>query len=759
MGQQAEPIAVEQRVAWLGTTPLFAEVDKPILREIAARMDLVTCAPGHVVMRQGDRGDALHLVVEGRLRVVSGSGEADEILLREIEPGDSVGEISMLTGERRSATVYAAAVSELLRLSSEQFALLGTMHPEAMRAVARAIVQRLEQAQLDHALYVGRLFRELAEPVLRALRAELTLHVLGGGEVLVRRGDPSDALYVVIHGRLRVAIERPGGQSGSYELRRGHSVGEIGMLTGGARTATVTAVRDTLLARLSRAGFDRLVAAHPHAMLAQFAAPVIGMLQDQIHRPHRGSEDVATIAILPISPSDRVQAFAAQLAGALAVSGPTLHLSAARLEQELAKPGVAQTPPDDPAGIGLVRWLNEQEATYRYVLYEADAAPSVWTSRSLRQADRIVLVGEASGAPEVTALERALLPDDDARLSAKRSLVLLHPPDTKRPSGTLRWLAPRRLSAHYHVRCGDRAHIARVARLLTGHGVGLVLSGGGAPGFAHIGAARAMREAGIPIDLIGGTSQGGLIACQIAMGWDDAAIMAANSTAIRHKFDYTFPITAVLAGGEMTAVVQEMFGDAQLEDMWIATFCVTTNLTRAAMSVHDRGPVWKYTRATTSIPGLLPPVIEGGEMLVDGGLLSHLPTDVMRERSDCGTVLACDAATTTGLSRATDAAYESSLSGWSVLWRRLNPLAKPLKVPSIGQVMMRVAVVNAAHHVQTARDLADFCMRLDLRGYGMLEFKALEAIVEAGYRSALQTAATWQDDEKFRAIVEANRER
>jgi len=240
------------------------------------------------------------------------------------------------------------------------------------------------------------------------------------------------------------------------------------------------------------------------------------------------------------------------------------------------------------------------------------------------------------------------------------------------------------------------------------------------------------------------------------MGWDDATIMAKNHTAIGHRFDYTFPITALMAGAEMTAVVQEMFGDAQIEDMWIPCFCITTNLSRSTMVVHERGPAWKYTRATTSIPGLLPPVIDDGDMLVDGGLLNNLPTDVMRRHSDCGAVFASDAAGALGSGRTRNSAYETNISGWKVLWRRLNPFAAPLKVPTIGQIMMRVAIINDAQHMRTARGLADYYMRLDLGSYGMLEFSALDQIVESGYRSAQAIIATWQEDEMFRALREAS---
>jgi predicted acylesterase/phospholipase RssA/CRP-like cAMP-binding protein len=754
---QTRLINTDHLIAFLRTTPLFAQVDVTVVQEIAPRLQYLRCEPGQVVIRAGERGDALYLVLRGQLRAVARRPDGTEVLLNTIEAGEGVGELALLTGERRTATVYATAEAELVRLSREDFELLGQRYPDTLREIVQVIVRRLQQTQLNLALHVGKLIDQLAEPVLRALQAELDLVVVHGGEVVVREGEPSDALYVVINGRLRVVREQAdGGATTLRELRRGQTVGEIGILTGAARTATVYAVRDSLLARLSRAAFDRLLVAYPQAMVRQFAAPAITALQEQINHARRPDEEVATIAVVPINAHESLPAFAAQLAEALAVAGPTLHLSSTSLEQWLTKRGIAQTPRGAPAGSALVGWLNEQEARYRYIVYEADPDASPWTERCLRQADRILLVANAGDSPAQSALERALL-TDDARLAAQRSLALVHPPDTRRPVGTRRWLEARPLSAHYHVRRDNRTDMARLGRLLTGRGIGVVLSGGGAAGFGHLGALRALREAGIPIDLIGGTSQGGLMACQYAMGWDDATLVAKNRAAISHRFDYTFPITALMAGAEMTEVVQEMFGDAQLEDMWIPCFCITTNLSRATMMVHDRGPAWKYTRATTSLPGVLPPVIVDGEMLLDGGLLNNLPTDVMRERGDCGVVIACDVASAIGAVRGHNPPYESSISGWKVLWRRLNPFSTPLKVPTIGQIMTRVAVINDAQRVQTARELADFYLRLDLRRYGILEFGALEQIVAAGYQAAQQTVATWRDDAQFQALQRLGR--
>lgn len=739
--------------AFLQTTPTFAGVPAPILQTLAPQLERLSFAAGERVIAAGDPGDSLFLVVRGRLRAVAPGPDGAETLLNEIMVGASVGEIALLTGERRTATVYAAEPSELLRLSREQLASLEAQHPAAAAAVSGAIVLRLQQSQLNLALHSSNLFAGLDAGALADLKAELELRLLRGGETLMRQGEASDALYVVISGRLRVVREQEGGESSTvYELRRGQSVGELGLIVGEPRRATVYAVRDSLVARLARRSFDRLLSAHPQAMMQQFAAPTLRLLGEQANAPRRVSSEVVTLALLPLDRAVPLADLAQALVRALAAAGPTLHLSSARLDALLTQVGAAQTAADAPASFSLVRWLSEQEAAHRFVVYEADPVASHWSERCLRQADRILLVGDARGAPRPGPLEQALLAGDDRR-SAQRSLVLLHQPGVERPEGTRRWYEGRRLSAHYHVRRGSDADVARLARLATGRGVGVVLSGGGAPGFGHIGALRALAEAGVPIDLLGGTSQGGVIACQSAMGWDDATIIARNRAAIRHRFDYTFPIAALMAGAEMSAAMREMFGEAQLEDMWRPCFCISANLSRARLAVHEHGPVWKYTRATTSLPGVLPPVVDGGELLVDGGLLNNLPTDVMRRRDDCGAVIAIDASSGIGAVRNREPPYETSLSGWQVLWRRLNPFTPALKVPTMGNIMVRVAILNDAQLIKTNRSLADLYLRLPAGRHGLLEFQALEPIIEGAYRFTRERLASLADNPAFQALA------
>lgn len=752
-----DPALNSELIQLLSECALFAGLNSGQLDEVAGSLEAINYNGGDIIVAQGGAGDCLYVVRHGQLKIVSQDADGQEIHLSSAPAGESVGEIALLTGGRRTASVYATEATGLLRLTRDAFETLKHRHPETAAQISQIIIQKQYRVLLDMTLRISNLLQNTDEPIVQDLLNILEIVLLPSSEILVREGEDSDALYIVINGRLRVVRNtEDGNESVLLELGRGETVGEAGLITGEKRSATVYAVRDTVLARLSKAAFNQLLAKHPQAMMQQFAATVINRMQGQIKGTIRPSKGVANLAFVPLSPDVPLKSLVKRLTEQLGHLDTALHLDSAALAEALQQEGIAQIGTENPANINIVSWLAEQETQYRYIVYEADDSFSPWTQRCLRQADHVVLVANANTAPALTAIENDIAAFHTDQNPDTLSLVLIHPQSTVQPVGTGQWLAARQVGHHYHVKEDNPVDIARLARLLTGQGIGVVLSGGGARGYAHIGALRALREAGIPIDLIGGSSQGGFVACQFAMGWDFDTIMARNHASLKHKFDYTFPMTALMAGGEMTAIVQEMFGETALEDMWLPCFCTTTNLSTAKLMVHTQGPAWKYTRATTSLPGILPPVIDGGNMLIDGGVLNNLPIDIMRQRSDVGVVFASDVGEPGRSSSRSEIPYETRLSGWQVLWRRLNPLAKPMKVPSMGEIMMQIAVLSNRQTSSATRNLADFYLRLSVKGFGMLEFEALDAIVGKGYAAAQEQVASWEHDVLFQSLRSAS---
>ena len=336
--------------------------------------------------------------------------------------------------------------------------------------------------------------------------------------------------------------------------------------------------------------------------------------------------------------------------------------------------------------------------------------------------------------------------------SARQSLVLLHP-DGVEPVGTSKWLNHRQVQRHHHLRwkeesgsslsSGTRAAFERLARVYTGRAVGLVFGSGAARGMAHLGVVRAIEELGLEIDMVGGTSFGGLIAGLYAIGLDYEAMYNVAKEFINPKqmFDYTLPMTSFLGGRHFTNIVMKLFADIQIEDTWLDFFCVSSNLTRATEMVHRRGPLWKYVRATCSLPIFFPPVVDNGDLLIDGGLVNFLPLDVMSRLCAGGPVIGIDVALEADLTA--DYQFSPSLSGWRVLWSRINPFQAEINVPNPFNVLMRVIEFNRIRRNSMERGYADLYIRPPIEQFDTLEFAAYEEMIEIGYHTALPQLKAW----------------
>jgi predicted acylesterase/phospholipase RssA len=424
----------------------------------------------------------------------------------------------------------------------------------------------------------------------------------------------------------------------------------------------------------------------------------------------------------------------------MASSGPTLRVSSRSVGRTLGEEH-AQARISEPNHIRLMHWLDEQEARHQYVVYEADAAATAWTGRCIRAADRVVVVGRADADPAPGEIERAI--SACAAGTTKQSLVLLHAPHREKASGTARWLASRPTSQHFHVRHGRQGDVERLARILTGRAVGLVLGGGGARGFAHVGVIKALAEAGIPIDVVGGTSMGAMIAAQHAAEWAPETMLARTIEGAKKAFDPTFPLVSLIAGRKAGTMLRRFVGDTQIEDLWLPFFCVSTNLTRGHVNVHRRGSLLKGLLASNAAPGIYPPVVEDGDLLVDGALLNNLPVDVMQTFAGGGTIIAVDVCPPVDLDQNVD--YGMGLSGWRAFWNRINPISRAAPFPSIASILMRSTMLGSvSHHNAVVTSLADLHLRPPVDRFPFHAYAAGRDVARVGYQFARERLAEWR---------------
>lgn len=408
------------------------------------------------------------------------------------------------------------------------------------------------------------------------------------------------------------------------------------------------------------------------------------------------------------------------------------------IERALGEAALDERAPDPE----LMTYLHRIEAEHDMTLLVADDADDAWTRLCIRHADVNLLVGHAPGLTNRGAAESALLSEAETPGRPETHLIVLRVAGS--PTGTSRIRAGRDVARVHHVFAWDDNDVARVARIVSGASVGLVLGGGGARGFAHLGAIRALMEARIPIDHVGGTSIGAVVAGIYALGgkWDEMVGKALMATVERKSLiDFSFPAVALAAGERLGISIRDIFADGEMEDLALDFFCTSTDLTTGSVHVHTSGAMWRAIRASVSIPGIFPPVSgPDGKVLVDGGVLDNLPIDVMRRLYRPSVVIASDVQGSAPLPSA-DLGNDGVVSGWSVAGRRYAWRTSPMEVPRMIDTLMSASAVTGRH----SKDEADLVLRPPVDGYAILDFKSHATIIEAGYQHAVGRLASWAD--------------
>lgn len=458
----------------------------------------------------------------------------------------------------------------------------------------------------------------LAAEDLRRLAAAAKPRKLLRGEILLRRGEPPDSVHFLANGRL--AIVEDDGEIVS-EIAPGEPVGEIGFFAGVPRTFTVKAIRNSEVLTLTRETFDAASADLPG--LRDSVIRALALRLARLRPARKAAAPPRTIAVVPAAGAELPPRFLALLRVALRRHGPTLFLSRDTVLKKLRGRPLDH---EDTTG-----WLNALEAGAARVVYVADAGLTEWTRICVRQADLLLLAAPAGGPTDLGEAERFAL---EIHARPTRRLVLLHDKRSLCATGTAAWLAQRDVFMHHHVALTDGADVERLARFLSGRAVGFVAGGGGALGSAHLGVYQAFCEAGVEFDIFGGTSVGSAMAAALAMGVevDEIERRMHRIFVERRAFRrFNFPYHGLIDHKTLDAALSDAFADARIEDLWRPFFALSSDVTDRTCEGHRDGLVWRAVRASSAIPGALPPCFTAdGRMLVDGGLFDNVPLAFMK---------------------------------------------------------------------------------------------------------------------------------
>jgi NTE family protein len=555
------------------------------------------------------------------------------------------------------------------------------------------------------------LLDNVGDAALRNLLSEANWFALPGGTLLERDGENNAALFLVVTGSLGVFVE--GEQGKRYlvaHIPAGETVGEMSLIDGSrSHSAQLVALRDTELLRISPDGFEALIARHPRVMMN-----LMQMLVKRLKDANRGRSNKSrpkTFAIVPLQEGLGDVPIAHRLSAALSIMGCRAAVLDARASDQTAE------------------WFNSFEQAHDVVFYRGDAPDSAWAHLCLRQADRIFLLARANQPLPLAPLD---LPAFKARASGLPELLLLHPDGASAVLPEHFSMRSGLFSSHHHLRAGHQADVERVARFIAGRAVGLVLAGGGARGFAHIGIIKALKEAGVPFDQLGGTSMGAIIAAGLAREWGLEEMrerMRAVFVDDNPLSDFTLPLIALLRGKKVSAKLREHFGEVAIEELPLPFFAVSSDLTSGRIHIHRDGKLWRALRASAALPGILPPVTHHGHLLVDGGVMNNLPVDVMREQAGgAGPIIACDITGEIDL-HAQDSRY-GERPWWWLLGQRMRGN------PSIVSILMRSGTVGSEAQRRIVREQCDYLIEPPMPDIQLRDWKKFDQAIQEGYDTA-----------------------
>ena len=529
--------------------PGIKDLDEKINDDIGTYLESVSLAKGEVLFRQGDAGNQMYIISRGCLEVFLTNPDGKTQRIDVLDPGVSVGEIALLTGQPRSALVQGMVETELVSLSKAGLDTLSEKYPEVGKRIIDEMIPRIQRTQL--ALAITRLLGPLDAQALHDLQRKVTWQHLVAGEVLIRQGEIGDSMYVVVNGRLSMTANDDSlGTRYLGEIDRGESVGEFALVSNQPRSATVTALRDTDVVGISREVYEELVSTH-----SDFLSSVTRLIVERFRGLTLPSEakdtSVITLAIKTIDPSVEIKEVVNQLKDALSNIGRTLHLNSDRFDDLFGKKGASMVSPEDPMNYSVTSWLNEQENNFQFILYELDIEDTNWSQRCLRQSDRVIHVVDGDQNPE-NLNKVNFVTEDKSRPDLE--IVLVHSPETNFPKNTKSFLKNGNYRTFHHVRQGSISDFGRMARRLTNRATCVVFSGGGARGFAQAGSIRAFQELGLEIDMVGGTSIGALMGAALAAGMSDEKILniCKDFASPKKILDYTFPFSALTASKKVS---------------------------------------------------------------------------------------------------------------------------------------------------------------------------------------------------------------
>ena len=654
--------------------------------------------------------------------------------------GDYFNVPSLNFAKKRTFTAVAKDDTEIIFLEKSNIDSLILDDPEIASSIEKLSVEEYDRGKLFE------IFRNLYGDNLdysshKEIYSKGKWVFLEDNSNLFKYGDKSDSFYLLVTGLLKAYIPKKNKLIEVGEIYEGEVIGEMGILNNDPRSASIYATRDSVVFKIDLRVANRIIMKYPQVLL-QVANKIADRLRNiQQSKDERNRTDIFTV--IQLSSGDKQKNEIIEMSKMLIQSINKINkskiISSNFVNKILEIEDINFELKRDkyyPALDNLVEKLTDE---YRYLVLACDEDYSPWTKWCLAISDKnVFVVDESSGVTNLELLNEMNVNEKNIppHLHDEKHLIIYHKAKNSFPSKTKKIIdALPKLTNHYHAVINESADLDRLARLITKKAVGLCLSGGGAKGNAHIGVYKALLEHNIPIDVVCGTSAGGIVASLIAFGYDPETIISKlKETYKRNSFkEYTLPVTSIIATRKIIEDAIYLGNDMDIEDLWIPYFSIAVDISKSKLDIIDKGPVYEATRATAALPGILLPVIKDNSFLVDGGLINNMPGDIMLEKFG-GKLISVSVSPQEDLDAKFNDFPNQSRYFIKKLLRMKNESHEEL--PGLTNILMRSIFVASSNKIKEVIGMSDLFLDLQVKDVGLLEFDKIDESVKFGYEHA-----------------------
>lgn len=576
---------------------------------------------------------------------------------------------------------------------------------------------------------LGNLFGEMEEDSLKQIFESGKKIELDSGEYLFKQGDKKNELYIVLSGRLRAIHQEKSNTVVLGDITEGEPVGEIALFTGEPRMAGVLAIRKSVVLEINRDQYHGAVSKNPGFASALTKFVIKRMRRNELEKNVESAPK--NIVILQLQPDLDISFWTGELKSHLS----SLYIPAQVLDRE------------SDIGNGSEPFMEILESFQGLNILVCSGKDKEWTKKCLLSADLIILASDFEADHKLYPVEIEHNLHENTLLKRKKYLLLLHPEHAGLPKDTGRWFKDRNLSLHIHTRKNNARDMRRLCRIISNQAVGLVLGGSSSKGYAHVGAVKALLEAGLEIDFVGGSSAGALYGTSMTFSdfeYEKIDSICNESTNIESGInDFILTYFAKNHQKKIEDFTRKIFGNSSLEDLWITSYCVSSDMTNSEIKVHSSGLTWQKVKESFTMPGIFPPVMIDDRIYVDGGLSENIPVDPMYLYP----VKHIVAVSLTG-SEPEKLDFNANPSVWAQIKGTFTK-KKVYDNPVVTTVMVNSMTLNPRQKEEINKSKVSLLLEINLRAVSLLDDSQWKKVVKKGHDQTKSFLDVLAEEEKF----------